>query len=130
MTCRKIGKELYVVLLADGIDFVYLFLMLIQLIFRQGSINNIYLSYSALDLLCFDNEGWTILLIVVCHMFFKVRGYKNGCFYSCGYKNIQLICPISFKVLTKIRKEITDTLSKLLPCVLLYFGRSSSWRVF
>ena len=33
------GKELYVVLLADGRDFVYLILMFIRLIFRQSSIN-------------------------------------------------------------------------------------------
>ena len=32
------GKELYVVLLADGRDFVYLILMFIQFIFRQSSI--------------------------------------------------------------------------------------------
>ena len=35
-----VGKKLYVVLLADGRDFVYLILMFIQLIFRQsGGIN-------------------------------------------------------------------------------------------
>ena len=33
------AKELYVVLLADGRDFVYLVLIFIQLIFRQSSIN-------------------------------------------------------------------------------------------
>ena len=32
-------KELYVVVLADGRDFVYLVLLFIQLIFRQSSIN-------------------------------------------------------------------------------------------
>ena len=33
------GKELYVVLLDDGRDFVYLVLEFIQLIFRQSGIN-------------------------------------------------------------------------------------------
>ena len=33
------GKELYVVLLVDGRDFVYLVLKFIHLIFRQSSIN-------------------------------------------------------------------------------------------
>ena len=33
------GKELYVVLLDEGRGFVYLVLKFIQLIFRQGSIN-------------------------------------------------------------------------------------------
>ena len=34
-----IGKELYVILLADGRDLVYLVLMFLQSIFRQSSIN-------------------------------------------------------------------------------------------
>ena len=52
------GKGLYVVLLADGRDFVYLVLMFIQLIFRQSSINEQHLPH----LICtgpfmsFDND--------------------------------------------------------------------------
>ena len=40
-----------------------------------------------------------------------------------------MICLILVKVLIKIRNNI-DALSKLLTCVLLYFGKSSSWWVF
>ena len=71
--------------------------------------NNTYPSQFALDLSCLDkcNEGGTILLVVVCHMFLKLRSCKNEYFCWCGYKNIQLICPVSIKVLIKIRKEIT-----------------------
>ena len=42
MTCRNNWKRnlsVYVVLLADGREFVYLALMFIQLTFRQSSIN-------------------------------------------------------------------------------------------
>ena len=65
------GKELYVVLLDDGRDFVYLVLEFVQLIFRQSSINEQHLSLLIYigPFKSFDNEGWrTILLIVVCHM--------------------------------------------------------------
>ena len=114
--------------LDDSKGFVYLVLKFIQLIFRQSSINEYYVS----PLLCmvlfmsFDNEGWAILLIVVCHMIHCVRGYKSSPFRSSGYKNIQLICLIFVKVLIKIKRNSIDTLSKVLTCVLLYFGRSSS----
>ena len=49
--------------------------MSIQLISRQSSINeqNLPLLIYIRPLMTFDNEGWTILLVVVCHMFFKVR---------------------------------------------------------
>ena len=47
----------------------------------------------------FDIEGWTIL-------FFKVCDYKNSHFCRYGYKNIQLIYPVSNEVLIKIRIEI------------------------
>ena len=74
--CAEIfGKELYVVLLADGRDFFYLVLLFIQLIFRQSSINEQYLPL----LICigpfmsFHNEGWTILVIVVCHMSYDIK---------------------------------------------------------
>ena len=40
---KKIGKEVFVVLLADGRDFVYLVLMFMQLIFRQSIINEQHL---------------------------------------------------------------------------------------
>ena len=60
--------------LDDSKGFVYLVLKFIQLIFRQSSINEYYVS----PLLCmvlfmsFDNEGWAILLIVVCHMMYNM----------------------------------------------------------
>ena len=109
---------------------VYLVFMFIQLIFRHSNINDIYFSLFVLEgPMFFDNEGWTILGKVVCHMFFKVYGYKNSLFCWCDYKDIQLICPISVKVLINIRNSI-DTLSKLLTCVFSYFGRSSSCWVF
>ena len=57
-------------------------------------------------------------------------GYKSNSFCWCGYENIQLICLIFVKVLIKIKRNSIDTLSKLLTCVLLYFGRSSSWWAF
>ena len=61
------GKELYVLLLDDGRDFVYLALEFVQLIFRQSSINEQHLSLLIYigPFMSFDNEGWTILLIVV-----------------------------------------------------------------
>ena len=47
------GKELYVVLLADGRDFIYLVLMFVPLFLdRVALMNNIYLSEFALDLSC------------------------------------------------------------------------------
>ena len=41
------------------------------------------------------------------------------------FENIQLICLIFVKVLTKIKRNSIDTLSKHLTCVLLYFGRAA-----
>ena len=57
---------------------------------------------------------------------------RYSSFCSCGYKNIQLISLIFVKVLIKIKRNSMDILSKLLICVLLYFGRSSScsWWLF
>ena len=66
----------------------------------------------------FDNEGWTILLIVVCHMI-CFRGYESSPFCSCGYKHTQLICLVFVKLLIKIRNSI-DTLNKLLTYVFYY----------
>ena len=40
-----------------------------------------------------------------------------------------MTCLIFFKVLIKIKRKSKDTLNKLSTCVLLYFGRSSSWWV-
>ena len=74
----------------------------------------------------FDNEGWAIFLIV----FFKVRGCKNSRSGWCGYKNIQLICPICQGTYKDKKRNSIDKLSKLLTCVLLYFARSRSWWVF
>ena len=51
----------------------------------------------------FDNEGWTILLIVVCQMI-CFRGCKSSPFCSCGYKNIQLISLIFAKVPINIKE--------------------------
>ena len=55
----------------------------------------------------FDNEGWTILLIVV-PMPYEIN-YKSSPFCSCGYKNIQLISLIFVKVLIKIKRNSLDT---------------------
>ena len=54
------------VLIDDGRDFVYLVLKFIQLIFRQSSINELNLSLLICMVLfmSFNNEEWTILLIV------------------------------------------------------------------
>ena len=77
-----------------------------------------------------DNEGCTILLIVVCHMT-CFRGYKSSPLCSCGYKNIKLISLIFVKVfIIKIKRNSIDTLSKLLTCVLLRFGRNYNWCFF
>ena len=54
------------VLIDDGRDLVYLVLKFIQLIFRQSSINELNLSLLICMVLfmSFNNEEWTILLIV------------------------------------------------------------------
>ena len=68
-----------------------------------------------------DNEGWTILLILVpIDMIHCFCGYESSSFCSCGYKNIQFIYLIFVMVRTKIKRNSIDTLSKLLTCVLLY----------
>ena len=94
------GKELYVVLLADGRDVVSLVLKFIHLIFRQSSITEYHLH----------------LLICI------------GPFRSFGRdKNIQLICLIFVKVLLKIKRNSIDTLSKpVANLCFVIFGRSSS----
>ena len=54
------------VLIDDGRDLVYLVLKFIQLIFRQSSINelNLPLLICMVLFMSFNNEEWTILLIV------------------------------------------------------------------
>ena len=69
------------------------------------------------------NSIWSCLMMVFVAI-------KVALFCSCVYKNIQLICLIFVKVLTKIKRNSIGRLSKLLACVLFYFGRSSSWWVF
>ena len=75
-----------------------------------------------------DNEGWTILVPI--DMIQCFCGYKSSSFCSCGYKNIQFIYLIFVMVPTKIKRNSIDTLSKLLTCVLLRFGRNYNWCFF
>ena len=55
----------------------------------------------------FNNVGWTIILLIilVCHIYVFVA-IKVALFVDVVKKNIQLICPMSVKVLIKRRKEI------------------------
>ena len=66
-----------------------------------------------------DNEGWTILLILVpIDMIQCFCGYESSSFCSCGYKNIQFIYLIFVMVRTKIKRNSIDTLSNL--CLVIY----------
>ena len=63
------GEDLYVVLLDDGRDFNYLVLKLYNLFLDSVALmNNIYLLIYIGTFMYFDNEVWTILVVVVCHM--------------------------------------------------------------